>query len=167
MNIGGVSAERILNDLDLEPIMVKAMDHEEGLGWALDFTRAVADEYRKYLVMCLEDPEGDVVPSSYVDEFWHLHILDTSKYATDCGTYLGFFLHHFPYFGMRGEEDAKNLADAWTATKHRYSERFGPVPEVYWPASTRCPNCGKRCKQSRPGVRREDRPRLADVQSQT
>jgi hypothetical protein len=149
--------------MDLEPIMVKAMDAEEGHGWALDFTLAVAEEYRKYLVLCLENPDFPVVPSNYVDDFWHLHILDTLKYEGDCYAYLGYFLHHFPYFGMRGAEDAENLTKAWLRTRELYEERFGTIPEQYWPMSNRCPNCGRRCNSKRSDPFMDERPRLADI----
>lgn len=149
--------------MDLEPVMVKAMDPEEGYGWTLEFTKAVAEEYRKYLTLCIEYPEVPVVPSNYVDDFWHLHILDTEKYQEDCEEFLGFFLHHFPYFGMRGPEDAANLTAAWLRTRELYTTRFGPIPEQYWPISNRCPNCGKRCKGKTADVFSEVRPRLRDV----
>ena len=29
----------VIDELDLEPIMVKVMDSEEGLGWSLDLTK--------------------------------------------------------------------------------------------------------------------------------
>ena len=78
----GLSRRRqwILTDLDLEPIFIKAMDAEEGHGWTFDFACRVAQEYRRFLVLCLEHPSEPVVPSSLVDDFWHLHILDTQKY---------------------------------------------------------------------------------------
>lgn len=63
-------------DLDMEPIMVKVMDKEEGYGWTLEFTKRVASEYKRYLTLCLENPDFPMVPSTYVDNFWHLHILD-------------------------------------------------------------------------------------------
>jgi hypothetical protein len=149
--------------MDLEPVMVKAMDPEEGYGWSFEFTAAVAEEYRKYLTLCIEYPEIPVVPSNFVDDFWHLHILDTEKYQEDCEEFLGFFLHHFPYFGMRGAEDAANLTAAWLRTRALYEERFGTIPEQYWPISNRCPNCGKRCKGRTDEVFTEVRPRLSDV----
>src|SRR5439155_1429263 len=34
-------------------------------------------------------------------------------------------LHHFPYFGMRGEEDAANLAEAGNTTNRLYEKEFG------------------------------------------
>src|SRR5262249_40432374 len=143
---------RPLAEMDLEPVMVKAMDPEEGYGWTLDFTVAIAEEYRRYLTLCVENPDIPVVPSNFVDDFWHLHILDTEKYQEDCQEYLGFFLHHFPYFGMRGPEDAANLTAAWLRTRELYRDRFGPIPDQYWPISNRCPNCGKRCHAKKSDV---------------
>ncbi len=155
--------ESVMGEMDLEPIMVKALDPEEGHGWSLEFTQAVALEYRKYLVLCLENPDFPVVPSNFVDDFWHLHILDTMKYQEDCDEFLGGFLHHFPYFGMRGVEDAENLTLAWFQTRAIYKVRFGDIPERYWPISNRCPNCGRRCRSKRTEFFMDSRPRLADL----
>ena len=159
----------ILSDLDLEPILIKAIDTEEGHGWSLDFAFRVSEEYRKFLVLCLEHPDEPVVPSSFVDDFWHLHILDTKKYMDDCHQYLGYLLHHFPYFGMRGEEDARNLRQAWEKTLKLYTSMFGvPAPSDLWPKSNRCPNCGQRFREEDKGLKNrtvfdERRPRLSDM----
>ena len=37
------------------------------------------------------------------------HILDTRAYSRDCEFLFGRFLHHFPYFGMRGDADRAAL----------------------------------------------------------
>jgi len=150
----------LIEDIDLEPIMVKVMDKEEGLGWSLDFTRKVAAEYRKYLILCKENPDFPMVPSVFVDDFWHFHILDTLKYQDDCEKALGYFLHHFPYFGMRNKEDANNLKKAWEESRNLYESRFGKIDEEIWPKSRRCPNCGRRCKRV-DSYAVWDRPRLA------
>ena len=42
-----------------------------------------------------------------------MHILDTRKYAADCEAAFGHFVHHFPYLGLRGEEDTKALEAAF------------------------------------------------------
>ena len=124
------SVDRIKN-LDLEPIMVKALDKEEGLGWNLSFTKKITEEYRKYLILCLENPDKSIVPSKYVDQFCHLHILDTRKYQEDCKNIFGYFLHHFPYFGMRSEQDSENLQTASNETKKLYEKKFGSIsPEL-------------------------------------
>lgn len=150
-----VNYQRI-HELDLEPIMVKVMDKDEGLGWSLEFTKRVAYEYKRYLTICLENPDFPMVPCTFVDEFWHFHILDTQKYQDDCSQIFGYFLHHFPYFGMRGEEDAENLKKAWAESCALYEKRFGSIDRELWSASKRCPNCGRRINH----YSMEDRPRL-------
>lgn len=146
-----------IGNLDLEPIMIKVMDKEEGLGWTLEFTHRVVVEYKRFLTLCLEYPQFAMVPSTYVDDFWHFHILDTQSYQEDCQEIFGYFLHHFPYFGMRGEEDAQNLKLAWLASCALYEKRFGKIDKELWSVSKRCPNCGRRVDSENYKV---ERPRL-------
>lgn len=164
-----MNKQRILSELDLEPIIVKAIDTEEGHAWSLSFASRVSEEYRKFLVLCFEHPHESVVPSNFVDDFWHLHILDTQKYMQDCERYLGYMLHHFPYFGMRGEEDAQNLRRAWERTLVLYKAAFGEAaPSDLWLKSNLCPNCAAPRNIGREGliaqaVFDDYRPRLADI----
>ena len=152
-------------DLNLEPIVVKCLDDEEGMGWDVDFALRVEKEYKRYLEMCKEHPDLPLVPSSLVDEFWHLHILDTQKYAVDCQAIYGEFLHHFPYFGMRGAVDEANLKRAWRQTLEVYQSMFGePAPSDLWAKSQRCPNCGRRIKtDGSDAYKMVERPTLASV----
>jgi hypothetical protein len=64
------------------------------------------------------------VPTHEIDEFWHQHILDTLKYVDDCQYVFGYFLHHYPYFGLRGAEDAQALADSFEKTRALFIEHF-------------------------------------------
>jgi hypothetical protein len=89
-------------------------------------------EYRKFLALHLAYPEMDVVPCEIVDEMWHAHILDTAAYRDDCQAIFGRFLDHFPYFGMRGEDDAEALNDAYVETLDRYRDAFGEPPAGTW-----------------------------------
>ena len=115
--------------LDLDPIKFKLMDANEGYSW----TRAEADrheqEYKRFLALVAKFPEEAIVPNKDVDKFWHGHILDTMKYAEDCQNVFGYFLHHFPYFGMRDEEDAANLAKASERTHSLYRQEFGDAKQ--------------------------------------
>ncbi|WP_420473205.1 glycine-rich domain-containing protein [Noviherbaspirillum sp. ST9] len=115
--------------LDLGPIKFKLMDASEGYGW----TREEADrrelEYKRFLALVAKYPDEAIVPDKEVDKFWHAHILDTMKYAEDCQHVFGYFLHHFPYFGMRDEEDAVNLANANERTRSLYRQEFGPAAQ--------------------------------------
>src|SRR5437867_8575221 len=110
--------------LDLDPIKFKLMDPEEGQGWSREYVNQMAIEYKRFLTLSVKYSEETIAPSKDVDKFWHGHILDTMKYAEDCQNVFGYFLHHFPYFGMRGEEDAANLAEAGRTTKRLYEEEF-------------------------------------------
>lgn len=137
-----------IEELDLSMIGCKLTDTEEGLGWDESYCQTVALEYRRYLALSRRYPERAIVPSKIVDSFWHFHILDTQAYVEDCRRLFGFFLHHFPYFGMRGPEDARALGDAYDDTLRLYEEHFGPAPSDIWArtGAARCPNCGNRCK---------------------
>ena len=111
--------------LDLDPIKFKLMDPEEGQGWSREYVDQMAIEYKRFLTLSVKYPEETIAPSKDIDKFWHGHILDTMKYAEDCQNVFGYFLHHFPYFGMRGEEDAANLAEAGKTTNRLYEKEFG------------------------------------------
>jgi len=151
-----------IENLNLEPIMVKLMDKDEGLGWSLEYTKMVETEYKRYLQLCLENSNSAIVPAKPIDEFWHFHILDTLKYQKDCENIFGYFLHHFPYFGMRGGEDKKNLDSAWEDTLSIYKNTFKEeVNGMIWLSSARCPNCGRRVEKSKFFM--EERPRLSKV----
>ncbi len=111
--------------LDLDPIKLKLMDPEEGQGWSREYVDRMELTYKRFLTLLATHPEETLAPTKDVDKFWHGHILDTLKYAEDCDKVFGYFLHHFPYFGMRGEEDAANLARAAEKTRHLYAQEFG------------------------------------------
>jgi hypothetical protein len=135
-------------ELDLGMIKTKLMDRNEGAGWSPERCAEVEVEYRRYLALSRAYPTRAIVPSRIVDTFWHYHILDTQAYAEDCQRIFGFFLHHYPYFGMRGLEDAQALGDAYDQTLEVYERNFGLAPTDIWARSgaARCPNCGNRCK---------------------
>lgn len=115
--------------LDLDPIKVKLMHKESGEGWSLPYANAVEAEYRRYLELMKRYPSAQVAPGFDVDTFWHYHILDTMKYAEDCQAVFGYFLHHFPYVGLRGEADLAVHASAGVRMQELYESTFG-VPYV-------------------------------------
>src|SRR6267143_1304916 len=125
--------------LDLDPIKLKLMDREEGQGWSREYADGMELGYKRFLTLLVTHPAETIAPSKDVDKFWHGHILDTLKYADDCQNVFGNFLHHFPYFGMRGEEDAKNLAAAAANMKRLYQQEFGSAQDhgaAWWGART-------------------------------
>ncbi len=115
--------KRIL-ELDLDPIKVKLMHQQSGEGWSMGKTEAVEREYRRFLILMKMYPNEPTAPLEDVDTFWHYHILDTVKYAADCESVFGYFLHHFPYVGMRGEEDAADLVRIGARMQELYESTF-------------------------------------------
>lgn len=86
-------------------------------------------EYRRYLTLKKLYPGVELVPNKMLDEFWHAHILDTVAYHADCESVFGFYVHHFPYFGIYGDDDYQNLVTAFEKTKSLYELHFGEYPE--------------------------------------
>jgi hypothetical protein len=111
--------------LDLEPIKMKLMHVESGEGWSLEKANAVEKEYRRFLCLMKLYPEEDTAPLVDVDTFWHYHILDTMKYARDCEQAFGYFLHHYPYVGMRGGDDEQFRLDSGERMRELYEATFG------------------------------------------
>ena len=70
-------------------------------------------------------PQEETAPLMDVDTFWHYHILDTLKYAADCEQVFGYFLHHFPYIGLRGEDDEAAHQRVGERMKQLYEQTFG------------------------------------------
>lgn len=155
-----VAAQRI-GRMDLSMVKLKLMDSEEGLGWGQSHADEVEIRYRRFLCMIYVCRDGSVVPTKDIDAFWHQHILDTRAYAADCEQVFGEFIHHFPYFGMRGEADAEDLVSSFATTEALYARAFG---EPYAPSvldatgaascatkcgSGKCTKCGSRCGSSK------------------
>jgi hypothetical protein len=107
--------------LDFSAIKAKLM-HPAGKGWSLERANAVECEYRRFLLLMKMFPQEPTAPLVDVDSFWRYHILDTRKYERDCQQAFGYFLHRFPYAGMRGEADEAAL--------QRLSERMRIIYEA-------------------------------------
>jgi putative hemolysin len=115
----------VIDGIDLEPIKQKLMHGKAGKGWTRHRAEAVEREYRRFLYLAKTYPDAPLAPIVDVDEFWHYHILDTKKYMADCQTIFGYFLHHFPYAGMRGKEDEQALQRVGNHTRDMYEQTFG------------------------------------------
>jgi len=112
--------------LDLTSIKIKLTHVQSGEGWSLDKANAVEKEYRRFLCLMKSFPDEDTAPLVDVDTFWHYHILDTVKYATDCEQVFGYFLHHYPYVGMDGTfEDEQFRLESGARMRVLYETMFG------------------------------------------
>ncbi len=115
----------VIAALDLNPIKVKLMHKESGEGWSLERANATEIEYRRFLYLMKAFPNEETAPLVDVDTFWHYHILDTMKYASDCEQAFGYFLHHYPYIGLRGEDDIAVQQQAGQRMRELYESTFG------------------------------------------
>lgn len=119
--------QKRIAELDLEPIKFKLATSD---GYNANEIAVVDKWYRRFLLLAWKYPDMPVVVPEPIDAMWHHHILDTRKYAEDCATVFGQFLHHFPYFGLRGEEDARALRLAFQKTNDLMRAEFGESPTV-------------------------------------
>jgi hypothetical protein len=136
-------AMKRLEALDLTMVRMKLADPAEGKGWTAEELNLAEREYRRFLALNLAHPGESIVPCEIVDVVWHGHILDTAAYAEDCERIFGFFLHHFPYFGLRGPDDAAQLLDAYDTTVELYTAAFGEPPAGVWR-----PEAAMKCKRT-------------------
>ena len=114
-----------VRDLDLQRIIWKMADPEEGRGLTPQMLARAEMDYRRFLHLHILFPEKELVPTKMIDEVWHQHILDTRAYADDCERIFGHFLHHYPYFGMNGKEDQVNLQSTFEETQEVWIKEFG------------------------------------------
>ena len=110
--------------IDLEMVKMKLAEEDEGLGWCQMQCDKGELAYKRFLHLCKAYGK-EIVPTRAMDQFWHYHILDTRSYIAMCDEVFGGYLHHYPYFGMRGEDDAKDLKASFMQTKERYQATFG------------------------------------------
>ncbi|WP_304525732.1 hypothetical protein [Halomonas sp. I5-271120] len=127
--------------LDFSMLGRKLMEER---GWTREYCDEVESLYRKFLALNIRYPDKKICPSGPIDEFWHAHILDTHAYFADCDILFGEYLHHFPYFGMRGAADRANLESTFEESLNLFVSHFGIDPtagdaEARSCAPQRCP----------------------------
>lgn len=125
-NMDTLNKKVILPNFNLDGVKVKLMmPEDEGKGWTREYVDYLEQEYiRLCAISKYFTQETNIVPSKDVDIFWHQHILDTKNYIKDCDDYFGFYMHHFPYFGLRGGEDKSNLLKSFDNTSKIYERLF-------------------------------------------
>ena len=115
-----------IKKLNLQPIIYKLVKEEK---WTLEAAIKSSKQYKQFLYLCKKYTGLNlkIVPTKSIDAIWHCHIEDTAKYQKDCEDIFGYFLHHFPYFGIRSDEDRKEFNDAVEQTKSLLLREFGAV----------------------------------------
>ena len=94
-------------------------------GWSKERADKAEENYKRYLAIIAALGGYRPVPNADIDRFWHEHILDTERYATDCTSLFGHYLHHYPYFGMRGDADRSSWLNAAEFSAAIWKEAFG------------------------------------------
>jgi hypothetical protein len=110
--------------LDLSPIAYQLMQSEAGPHWTRAQTVKAIAQYLAFLYLIDRYPHLRLVPSLEIDQVWHYHILDTSKYAEDCQLLFGRMIHHFPYLGLRGTQDRRSQGKAYALTQILFAKHF-------------------------------------------
>jgi hypothetical protein len=129
-----ITALELVSQIDLSPIN-KKLQYENPAQWTDDAIAEAETNYRRFLALNLLYPSTTFSVNKVLDDYWHQHILDTRKYAEDCEKVYGYFLHHYPYFGIDGGEDRQKNEEAFTLTQETWENIFG-VPLVQKPKLT-------------------------------
>lgn len=123
-----ITEERLarLDELDLGPVVFKLLHPEPGgAHLTADAASRDAELYRCFLKLCVLYPGRALVPTRDIDHAWHTHMLDTAKYRIDCERIFGRPLDHYPYAGLRGEEDRQAWRADFARTRVLFTEHFG------------------------------------------
>ena len=115
--------ERV-GQIDLSRIN-KKLQYDDPDYWTDERIAEAETAYRRFLALNLLYPEETLAVNRVLDDYWHNHILDTQKYAEDCDRIFGSLLHHYPYFGLPGEEDEGENVPAFAVTQRIWEEAFG------------------------------------------
>jgi len=133
----------LVNSLDFKKLKWKLTKSSEAT-WTEEMCDFAEEEYKKLLFLKLLHPKVALVPSKLVDKFWHEHILDTMSYQKDCEAVFGYFIHHYPYFGIYGDDDQRALQEAFDETIALYEANFGkyPTEEFFGSMTNAAARCG-------------------------
>lgn len=111
-------------ELDLNFIINKLSSPNYELAtWPRDLAEEVVELYRRFLHLNKLFPGEGLVPTRDIDECWHIHILNTKQYATDCDKIFGHYLHHAPA-DPDNDQELEKLIPLFENTQKRYLETF-------------------------------------------
>ena len=109
--------------------------------WDDALTQTVTQEYYKFLALHIIDPRMELVPSPYVDEMWHSHILHTQLYNEHTKNLFGTFLHHVP---ATASSERNIYRSQYNAVLDAYKNAFGvEANSRIWPQPVHDTCCGQ------------------------
>jgi hypothetical protein len=87
--------------------------------------------YKRFLALQLLYPSSNLVPPAIADIFWHEHILDTKKYASDCELIFGTFLHHTPWLQSKASLTDEKYSIAQAESQALFERHFGMYGSLF------------------------------------
>jgi hypothetical protein len=114
-------ARSAIASMQLDQIVAKAIKLHR---WPRARANAADNWYRRHLWLCYKYGPPIAAIGKDADELWHLHILDTRKYAADCRTVFGAFLNHTPIYGQPTAHDIV----VFNQTKALYQKEYNSLP---------------------------------------
>eukprot|EP00112_Aurelia_sp_Birch-Aquarium-sp1_P007824 Seg1854.2 transcript_id=Seg1854.2/GoldUCD/mRNA.D3Y31 product="hypothetical protein" protein_id=Seg1854.2/GoldUCD/D3Y31 len=96
--------------------------------WSEEKATAGVNAYEQFLKLkaAMKDYKATKLsPTPLIDEVWHLHVLDTQRYANDCVDFCGEVIHH----DVDGDKVAFKREIRRNATKVAYEMQYGKEPE--------------------------------------
>ena len=158
---------RLLETWDFS-LTIEKLQEEAYAGWNLERAKKAELGYKRYLAVTKASGGHQPVPNGDIDRFWHEHILDTRRYARDCDNLFGSFLHHYPFFGMRGEADKSQWLSVARDSNDTWVNLFGE-PLYALTSAQKCPqSCpnssfdvfadAQKCPQSCPNPSLNEKP---------
>jgi radical SAM protein with 4Fe4S-binding SPASM domain len=90
-------------------------------------------ECKRFLFMTSLELDFALVPSSAVDEFWHMFILDTSTYRDFCETLFGKIIEHKVDIPTSDKKVKDEFNSDYQKTISLYTKLWGKPDKSYWP----------------------------------
>lgn len=120
-------------------LAVEKIVEVKGGTWDLARAEGAVRNYKRYMAVTKALGGMQLVPNGDIDEIWHMHILDTRAYMRDCQQLFGEYLHHYPYFGMLGEENRRHWLDVQSGSEALWQTLFSEPLYGIGQAAQKCP----------------------------
>jgi len=112
------------------PLVARCMRH---YGWSEVYARRVLQAYKEFLALKkihVDYAADKLSPSRAIDRMWHMHVLDTKRYAQDMQLLCGGFVHH----DIDGGVDKQARQRRLTFTLRSLQQKFPDYDAQIWGA---------------------------------
>lgn len=116
-------AKEYIYSIDFSQIINLMVSH---LGWLKKDAIDTRDQYSNFLYLKFKyfDKNYTLVPTIDIDEFFHLHILDTKKFREDSNFLFKKPIEHYPYYGIDGKSTITDLNNSFNNTQELYYNEY-------------------------------------------